>query len=384
MFLQRAITFIILCLLWVSCVEVYDVNYRFNAEVITVDGFVTNGYGLTVTLKTARSEKATYYSVPLRNCEVEVRVGDGSVVKLTEYESGVYMAPATFNGQVGQTYQLHFRTPTGKVYESEKEQLRASPEIDKVYHKYNRDGILDRTGKRVAFSSLDVYVDFKDPANERNFYLWRWTDYEEQGLCATCEGGKLDSKTFVCIPERNSRTIYDYRCDAPCWEIFYSNEITVFSDIYSNGRQVQAQQVAKIPFYVMGGGFANRAALVEIQQLAISPNAYEYYKLLRDQAQNTGNLTDTPPSAIIGNVRNIDDSTEEVVGYFGTAGVAKSRHFIDKRPYSNAYKYLMLGREPSLEPDTPPMPPLFESRPPLAPCVQSATRTPIRPAGWLL
>jgi hypothetical protein len=314
---------------------------------------------------------------------VEVRVGDGSVIKLTEFSSGIYVAPASFEGKVGQTYQLYFKTPSGKIYESEKEVLVASPPIDKIYHQFNQNGILDRTGKRVAFSSLDIFVDLQDPANQRNYYLWKWIDFEEQGICATCEGGRLDSKTKQCITERNSRITYDYRCEEPCWEIFYSNEVNVFSDVFSNGRAIAARAVAKIPFYAVGGGFGNSKALVEIQQYSISANAYEYYKLLRDQTQNTGYLTDTPPAAIIGNIRNINDASEKVVGYFGAAGITKSRLLIDKRPYSpTAIKYLMLSRDPNLEPDSPPMAPLFEIRPPLAPCVLSITRTPIRPEGW--
>ncbi len=71
-----------------------------------------------------------------------------------------------------------------------------------------------------------------------------------------------------------------------------------------------------------------------------------------------------------------------MIGYFGAAGISKKRIFIDKRPHTTAYKFLMLGREPNLEPDSPPMPPIFEIRPPMAPCVLSANRTPIRPEGW--
>ena len=382
MFLRKTASFILFSLLLTSCVEVYDIKYDLNADVITVDGFITNERGLTVNLRRSRSTGGNYYSQPLRECIVEVKVGDGSVISLNEFSSGVYVAPDNFQGQIGKTYQLHFKTPEGKVYESEKDQLVASPPIAKLYHQFNQNGILDRTGKQVAFSSLDVYADFNDAENQRNYYLWRWTDFEEQWICATCEGGKLDAKTQLCVTERNSRIIYDYRCENVCWEIYYSDEINIFADVYTNGRTVTGRPVAKIPFYVTGGGFGNRGALVEIQQYAISSNAYEYYKLLRDQAQNTGNLTDTPPAAIIGNIRNVNDASEKVVGYFGAAGVSKKRIFIDKRPHTTAYKFLMLGREPNLEPDSQPMPPLFEIRPPMASCVLSANRTPIRPEGW--
>lgn len=384
MFLRKVLLLIFPALALTSCVEVYDIRYTLNADVITVDGIVTNQRGLTVNLRTSRSSGLSYYSEPLRECIVEVLVGNGSVVLLKESSDGVYSAPENFEGQIGQTYKLRFKTPSGTTYESNEERLSESPPIAKIYHKFNQNGILERTGNRVLASSLDVYVDFNDPANQKNYYLWRWTDFEDQQICATCEGGKLDIQTRECVPERNSKVIFDYLCETKCWEIYQSNEVNVFSDVYSNGRTVTARRAARIPFYYIGPGFPITGALVEVQQYSITPNAYDYYKLLGDQAQNTGNLTDTPPAAIIGNIRNINDAKEKVVGYFGAAGVTKTRLFIDKKPYfSTAYKQLTLGRDPNREPGTQPMPPDYIFRPPFALCRASASRTPIQPEGWM-
>jgi hypothetical protein len=58
--------------------------------------------------------------------------------------------------------------------------------------------------------------------------------------------------------------------------------------------------------------------------------------------------------------------------------------FIDKRPYTDAHRYLMLGRNPNLESESPPTSSLFGVLPPFAPCVQSANRTPVRSEGWRL
>lgn len=384
MILRKILLFVSLFLVATACVEVYDVRYTLNANVITVDGTVTNQRGLAVNLRTSRSSGASYYSEPLRECTVEVLVGNGSVVLLKETSSGVYTAPENFEGQVGQTYKLRFKTPSGTTYESDEERLSEAPPIGKIYHKFNQNGILERTGNRVLASSLDVYIDFNDPANQKNHYLWRWVDFEDQRICATCEGGKLDVNTRECVAERNSKAIYDYLCETKCWEIYYSNEVNVFSDVYTNGRTVTGRLAAKVPYYYIGTGYPIEGALVEIQQYAITSSAYDYYKILSDQAQNTGNLTDTPPAAIIGNVHNVNDPTEKTAGYFGAAGVSKMRLFIDKRPYfSDAFKYLTLGRNPVREPDTPPMPPDYIFRPPFALCRASANRTPIQPAGWM-
>ena len=41
MFLRKTASFILFSLLLTSCVEVYDIRYDLNADVLTVDGFVT-------------------------------------------------------------------------------------------------------------------------------------------------------------------------------------------------------------------------------------------------------------------------------------------------------------------------------------------------------
>ncbi|MCU0338513.1 MAG: DUF4249 domain-containing protein [Spirosomaceae bacterium] len=378
--------FLILCCWGIAaCVEVYDTSFRFSSDVITVDGFVTNDAPVSVFLRRAKSAGRNYYADPLRNCQAEVRVSNGTTIKLTEFSSGYYVSAADFRGVAGQTYQLRFTTPEGQTYESQPELLNAAPPILKAYHEFNRNGFLDRTGTRPLYSSLDIYVDFADPPTQKNFYLWKWTDFEEQYVCASCEGGLLDAKTEQCIPQRNSRTIYDYRCNGNCWDIISSTDVNIFSDVFTNGRTVVARSVGKIPFYDLGTPFSNRASLVDVQQYAITGEAYEYYKLLRDQTQTTGSLTDTPPAPIIGNVRNVTDPNEKIVGYFAAAGLSSTRLFVDKRPYRpNALPALLLGRTVNLEPDSPPAPPLFEIRPPLATCVPSAIRTNRKPTGWLL
>lgn len=384
MSLWKPIFLILCCWCIAACVEVYDVRFRFSADIVTVDGFVTDASAVSVFLRKARSVERNYYAEPLRNCTAEIRTGSGGSIKLTEFSSGFYVSNANFKGTVGETYQLRFTTSEGKTYESQIERLNAGPSITKAYHEFNRNGFLDRTGTRPLYSSLDIYVDFVDPANQKNFYLWKWTNFEEQYVCASCEGGLLDSKTEQCIPQRNSRIIYDYRCNGNCWDIFYSTDVNIFSDVFTNGRNIVARNVGKIPFYDLGTPFSNRASLVDVQQYAISADAYEYYKLLRDQTQTTGSLTDTPPAPIIGNIRNVADPDEKVVGYFGAAGLSSIRLFVDKRPYrTNALPALLLGRAVNLEPDSQPAPPLFEIRPPLATCVPSATRTAIKPTGWL-
>jgi len=351
-----------------ACVETYDVSYHLDAELLTVEGFVTDEAATVISISKSKSLAGNYYSVPLTGCIVELVVGDGTIVPLKESVEGMYSAGSSFQGKVGQTYQLRFRTPEGKQYESTKELLNPVADVKKIYQELDQNGLLDKTGKRVVGSTVDIFLDFDDPKESKNYYLWRWKHYEEQPVCITCDGGRLVGGTCVKINSRNPPT-YDYPCDKACWEVFYNPDILIFSDELSNGLSVRGKLIAKIPYH------SSKGCLLEVEQIGITREAYLYYKLLRDQNQNTGTLTDTPPAPMIGNLRNVNDADEAVIGYFGAASSRLTRYWVNRSSYTNATVVSLLGREINLE-NTSPFPP------PTYPCVISKSRTPIRPEGW--
>ncbi len=78
--------------------------------------------------------------------------------------------------------------------------------------------------------------------------------------------------------------------------------------------------MATIPFYTHNPG------LVEIRQTSLTADAYRYYSLFQQQTQNTGGLADTPPSALAGNVHNVANKREVVVGFFTASVIASSRY----------------------------------------------------------
>ena len=59
------------------------------------------------------------------------------------------------------------------------------PEIIKVHDEFEFDGIEQNFGNVHANY---VYLDTKDPINEKNSYVWSWQLWERQDICSTCEG----------------------------------------------------------------------------------------------------------------------------------------------------------------------------------------------------
>jgi hypothetical protein len=357
--------FVLTCLY--ACVEPYEVRYQLNANLLSVEGFVSDQPGTNVSISIGRNVNQSYYSEAVSGCTAEIRTGDGKSIPLQEVSAGLYAAPSTFKGLIGESYQLFFRMPNGNTYQSPKEVLRSTPEIKNTFQQYNPNGILDNTGTRVFASTVDIYLEFDDPKEIQNAYLWRWKLWEEQGICLTCYGGRL-GPNGKCVSTIGPLVAdYDYSCDRECWEILYNKNINILNDNFINGRSVAGKLVAQIPFYS-----PNRGALIEIEQLGISKEAYDYFQLISNQTQSTGTLTDTPPAAIIGNIQNVKDPQEKIVGYFGAASSRKVLYWITREGYPDPIVTTLLGHQINMD----------VSPSPTFPCVLSKDRTPIRPEGW--
>ena len=183
-----------------------------------------------------------------------------------------------------------------------------------------------------------------------------------------------------CVVDTTIRSYvyYDYPCRSQCWEILYSSRIDIFSDVYTNGKLQIGHRVATIPAY---GG---KPGLLAIEQLSLSANAYRYYKLFADQVQNTGTLADSPPAPIVGNMKNLSNAQENVVGYFSAASVATYSYKFNRRNLG-INKFISLLRSTTrrnANRETDRGNAIFGSQFPSAICIPSRTRTDLLPPGW--
>ena len=381
-----------------ACVDAFTPTLTLNTDLLVVDGTITDQAGPQgITLSRSRTKADSVTNTPVRGAVVQLVVNTGSVFSFSETEPGRYQLPDGFRGKVGDSYQLRFTTAEGTRYESGVETMLAVPPIGRAYDRYNPNGP-SQFADGLPTPSSDVYVDFQDPANARNFYFWRSRLYERQEWCASCQQGKYyiaDTDPNLpaagpiivigCVPDPTLGTFnfFDYTCREECYDIFYSRTINIFADAYSNGQLQTGRLVAQVPVY------QRDPALLVIEQLSLTAGAYRYYKLFQDQAQNTGTLADTPPAPISGNVHNLSNSNENVVGYFTVSSLTENRYWLDRKNVtSGTFRglfYAQNHRLPNVEPgrDPPPgMPPGFGFKVPSAICIPSRTRTNVQPVGW--
>jgi hypothetical protein len=357
-----------------ACIEDYDLTLTPQKKVLIVEGFMTD-LPQADTFRVMLSDFvgiAPVDNIGIDGCKVSISVENGQTYNLLAKPQGYYYTPKELKPRAGQQYKLQIQTPNGESYASNFQQLYTTPPIAKASDIFNPKGILNTAGTR-TLASNDLYLDVQDPANERNFYLWKYLHYERIQFCKTCEKGILqDTQSNRCITQEIYSPTYDYECLGNCYDIIYSTRVNVFSDANTNGKLIQNRLIGSIPLYSKAQG-----CLIEIQQYGLSPDGFRYYNVLVQQVQTTGSLADSPPAPIVGNITNINKPREPVVGYFGVSSVKTLRYFIDRKTASasDATIVPILGRNPNPEP-------LTAFRPPRALCLPSGTRTPVRPEGW--
>jgi hypothetical protein len=400
MTLKKTIAFFAVIVSFLACVDPYAVQILSSKSYLFVEGSITNSAKQNP-IQIVRTDASAVFeslefsrtivgdirneNIPLTSAKVYVVEDENNRINLSEKEPGIYILPKGFAGKVGRNYQLVIETSEGATYQSNPEIMQPVPEIKNIYDVYNKEGIKRNNFYGERISTNDVFVDFDDPAEQKNYYTWQWTQYEQQVYCATCKQGRyFQSETpngvvGNCVTESrlNFNNFFDYFCDSSCWDIFYSSDINILSDIYTNGREQIGKLVAQVPVY------QRNPALVAIEQRSLTANAFRYLKLIQDQSVNTGTLVDTPPAPIKSNVTNINDSGELVLGFFTASAVSEKRYMLQRTGITNVLPNNLFifqnAREPGAEPVNdirPSIPPAF--------CIDGASRTPFTPEGWLL
>lgn len=380
-----------------SCREPFDVEVIGSRSYLIVDGTIVNKtqdqiISIFETNETASFKSSEFTSTispkasdlrPVSGAKLKVFENKVNTFELTEVEPGYYKMPSGFSGKIGSSYVLEIITKEGKRISSTAETMLPVSAIDRVYDNFNPTGINDRLADGGKIATNDVYIDFKDPKEQRNFYRWKWISYELQNICASCKQGRYYittqgvNRSGIC--ERDPTLLpfdfFDYECEAFCWDIFLGSRIDIFSDIYTDGLLQKDKLVAQIPLY------QSNPCLVVLEQYSMTANAYRYLKLIQDQSQNTGTLADTPPAPLRGNLTDLSDPTRLILGYFTASALAEARYMLDRKNtrggLPNTIFKFRNKRDPIFESPSPERPFI-----PLAICEPSIFRTPNSPEGW--
>lgn len=302
---ERIFYILPICLMLIpGCIETFDPVFEEYENLLVIDGFITN-------------KKETYEVQISRSANLNENIYQkvsGAKVKMIdnqgfesgwfkEVSEGVYHSDSTsFQGITGRSYKLHVEMDD-EVYESEDEFLRPVPEIDSL--NWKQDTITDEKGNLI--NGIQVSLNTHDPENNTRYYKWEWEETWE-----------FSARFYV----------PDIAPDKTCFKNGHSNNIIIGTS------EDNAQDVMRnfpIRFVSDQSDRLRIKYSILVKQYALSRNAYLFWNKLLSVNNDLGSLFDPIPSSSPGNIKNITNPDERVLGFFHASCVEEKRIFIDKK-----------------------------------------------------
>jgi len=259
-----------------SCIDEIGLDLPSGPEKVVVFGWITNEekpYEIKISVSNNFSDLADYESIS--GAEVYVMDQLSNRYDFVEISgTGRYISDSLiFRGETENAYQLTI-IANGTTYMSDTAALHNLSPIDEAYINFIADPAEFEIEPDDDNFFVSAFVN-DDLANE-DFYRWKVIVNEE-----------LRNR-----PE----------------------ELVLFSDKFTNGNRFR---------FDAGNVLFNSSDQVHFIHMSLSKDAFEYYELLKDQTDNSTLTPKTQPAIIQGNINNIDDPQQLVLGYFGASEVVK-------------------------------------------------------------
>ncbi len=263
-----------------ACERVVDVDVDEGPRRLVVEARLERVLGRTSGNQEIRlSTTGSYFSntLPPAASGAVVRVTDdrGIVTSFTGSTIPGRYATSALVVQPGRTYTLRIDWQ-GQRYEGVERTMTVTP-IDSLYL------AAPRPGRFSGDDGVRATIDTRDPAGEKNFYLW-------------------------------DQFVNGVRLLGP--DSSFKMRIIAHDDAV-NGKPV-------IGFQPFEGVDIPVGATVLVRQIGISEATYRYYFALSDQVGNDGSIFSVPPARIRGNVANLTRPSEPALGYFYVSEVAEA------------------------------------------------------------
>ncbi|MGM0580475.1 MAG: DUF4249 domain-containing protein [Bacteroidota bacterium] len=288
---------IILFLSFSACIDPLDVKVDDTNARLVVMAEITN---LNEPYKVELHRTADYETfVNPKETGASVSVFDeqGNEFAFTEGEPGEYYScPSEFVGKLGEDYKLRIETADDNIYESEVETIMPTGEIDSVYYvKSSRE--LEINGNPMTEHGVKIFCDFKDTKEEDYFRIdWQGT-YK-----------------FSSAPMDNNNRY--------CWNTEFSKfDINLQDDKFSNNSLIKDFEVT----YLADGLRFTDDYRFQVQLKSLSPGAYQFWRLIKQQFENDGSIFSALPAQIESNINSLTNPEEKVLGYFIVSGVDTQR-----------------------------------------------------------
>jgi hypothetical protein len=304
---------IIILLIYSSCIYPFDPPSKDYENLLVVDAFLSDGDDPFEVNLSRSIPIDTDHIIPEENAQVSISDNSGNLYDLYEEDPGRYLTSWDFHAQTGSMYQLHIQTTDGNQYESDTVYMRETPPIDSVFYRYE-EKMLGESAE--ILPGLQIYLTTHDKNN--NTWYYRWDFQETWEFRSRYNSEQIWEDDMV---KGREEQVY------LCWKYDRSTGVLV-----STSKNLSEDIISEFPITYISNSTDRLESKYSIllKQYALSEASYNYWKEIEKVTENLGTLFDPQPSSILGNIYNINDEHDIVLGYFDAASVQEQRLFIKR------------------------------------------------------
>jgi hypothetical protein len=298
---------IIVIAAFISCKKPYNPPVIASATTyLVVEGVINTGADSTI-INLSRTVPLSGANTknPQTHAIITVENDQNGSFSLTETTPGKYVSPG-LNLDNTRKYRLRIRTPDNNQYLSDFVPVNITPPIDSI-------------GFNVVGNNLQIYANAHDSNNATIYYRWdfseTWRFHTEYSSAFATDGVNIvlrDPATqniFFCFTGDVSSNIILGSTAALAHDVVYQAPITL---IASTSEKIELRYS------------------ILLHQYALSPEAYSFWQNLKKNTENLGTIFDAQPSAPAGNIHNVANPAEIVIGYVSACTIQSKRVFIDR------------------------------------------------------
>lgn len=278
---------------------------------LVVEGVINSGQDSTIihiTHTIPLSSPAGTAPAPEYSATVMVESDANTTYPLANAGNGYYVS-AGLNLNASNKYHLKIITSDNQTYTSDFLPVKNSPPIDSVYYRI-----------QAGTPGVQIYVDSHDPQNNTTYYRWDFIETYVITSLYTTESILVTTPSYFIRDRTPDEQVFK------CWLTDYSSSISLSSSASLTKDVITKAPVTFVPS--TSEKLYSRYSIL-VRQYALTKEAYSYWQQLKKNTEQLGSIFDAQPSEIPGNIHNVNNSSEPVLGYISIGSYSTKRIFID-------------------------------------------------------
>ncbi|MEQ8475089.1 MAG: DUF4249 domain-containing protein [Fulvivirga sp.] len=349
---RRVILFSYMLTLLVGCVDPIDFDVPPADEQIVIEGTISTDPG-PYTVKVTKAidlNEDTVRASPVVQMKIILHDDIGNSEDFVETMPGIYVTNGAMQGEVGRSYHITMETIDGKKYESEPDKLFPVGEITDIRYEYEAR-LKDEGFGEIPADVFNIYVDSEAGISDENYVRWKFTGLYKAETNPELKQEILPSypiprplplpcSGYVVLPGVGNRIGKVDECTCcTCYAYQYEEYPQLSDDQLVSGNQFNNIKVAEVPIDV--GTFYEKY-LVTIEQMSMTRNAFEFFRLVRSQKTNASSIFQPPSGEIRGNIKPANNN-DTVIGLFWATSIKKKSTYIYREdvPYPLTEKFFV-------------------------------------------